>query len=1524
MKYLCISFLLSISCAFSLTVSDDFNTGSTNPSLWSATSNAIVRGAGEPGFNGSHSLWFDGAGERSATTQPFNTAFGASLSFRFRVGNSYLSGGGPRPIWEQADPPEYVVIEFSHHGGPWCTLRSYAGWNAYAYGNWNLYTIDLPAVALSPSARYRFRQTQHSGPTWDHWAIDDVSLAVEDPVGTSWSQSLPGGLIPNLIRLAPTGGLQALFTATEPFTLGSFSGTAGKYLAASAADGSWTALTALNADGAVIRDMAIDASGNILLSGAYTGSPLGLTSASHTCGFVVKFNASHQLQWSRTGWNLTTHGADFTGLAVDGSGNVTVAGTYHYFMRFGPNGNIGEPELSSSTPANPSGELNATVLARFDASGNYQWSRRIGDSEYKDPDKVHGHHQDSSGNLYLFGFYNSQESLGNVLTVSPLSPLDGPDTGSQQLGYIVKFDSSGNPQWATNLGWCSDLRDVTSSGGILYAAGTYGGGAVEFSPQGVVVPEYGDPDSAADDIFMLRLDPASGGVSWVKTAGPYCATIYGNEVIRTSPSGNAYWLHQFNQDHSLETTSITGTPIFDRVLSAWQPDGTMLWHKRAKMGSVSMATDSIGQTYVAGLSAGLAVFESSATTETSFIHKFNNIFEATKPAAVDLIRSTIPSNWPGDTDLGELFAIDADGAGTYTYALVSGDGDEHNAVFQINGSGHLLLASDARLVEGDALTCRVRVTDENGDFAETAIDFTVIAPDFGQWATPILGGSATVTTVAATADGGIVAGGRYYDVITAGAFTDTTLGSQDWFAAKFDSEGTAEWLVTGGNTGYDQLRAIDCGSDGLVHLACEVSTGAGNFTIKRNGGIIHQSSATLANGGGRDLCIVSLTPTGGFRWVSRMGGTYNDYPYGIAYDPATGRCAVTGQFTGNLHTEHYLARLFQYGNSGTFSGSLITANGGNSSTNGEVFVISYDANGDREWVKCGGSNRTSSPLDYGNDVAFDTTGNVVVIGNFAGSATFGSTTLIGGGSNPYYNHNAFLWKLDPTGNHVWAKSGGTLAHDDEGLRVGIDDSGNIQAAYRIFGYSGDTAVFSPLNITPTGAGDYDVLVIRYNSSGTPQDYHQFGDHPSAGFTSSQSLIGFRVYPSGEMMIGAPCTGIDGNYINPTGYHHYYDSSNTLQWSGTVWGPSVFDYSDDLIPLASGTAYENQEIGGVILPAGPYVAQLEGPTPVREAPTGITLTPPVAAAPAIVPYSSLSSGPTLSVLENQPAGTVVATIYGDDTDSTDFVYQLIGGLGSDGNPAFTISGDQLVTTGPLNYEEIPIYSIRLRVIDESGLAYEESFVIDVEDVYDTITPTFTFSDLEYTEDGLPHGATVTVDPYGLPFTVTYNGWFMEPSAAGAYIVTASPDHPEYAGDDSAALWIRDAFMQWIAGKINPGVAMDPWQETTGWGRLADYDHDGTNNLLEYYFNSDPALNDPQKNRILIGQATPGGFTSTWTRRKNGPAADLQWSSDLQTWHASGENGGTINLSVLEDLGDEERVQATVTTGSPKAFLRIRVP
>jgi Reelin subrepeat B/Bacterial Ig domain/Immunoglobulin domain/Immunoglobulin I-set domain len=121
--------------------------------------------------SGANSLWFGGDGSRYATTRPLDTTSGGTISFQLRISD------GNDPNWEQADlPGEGVVLEYSLDGGAnWVNLATY---DTTAYSAWSAQLLPIPVAAEAPGVLFRWRQLNNSGTGLDHWAIDDVIIAV--------------------------------------------------------------------------------------------------------------------------------------------------------------------------------------------------------------------------------------------------------------------------------------------------------------------------------------------------------------------------------------------------------------------------------------------------------------------------------------------------------------------------------------------------------------------------------------------------------------------------------------------------------------------------------------------------------------------------------------------------------------------------------------------------------------------------------------------------------------------------------------------------------------------------------------------------------------------------------------------------------------------------------------------------------------------------------------------------------------------------------------------------------------------------------------------------------------------------------------------------------------------------------------------------------------------------------------------------------------------------------------------------
>jgi hypothetical protein len=93
--------------------------------------------------------------------------------------------------------------------------------------------------------------------------------------------------------------------------------------------------------------------------------------------------------------------------------------------------------------------------------------------------------------------------------------------------------------------------------------------------------------------------------------------------------------------------------------------------------------------------------------------------------------------------------------------------------------------------------------------------------------------------------------------------------------------------------------------------------------------------------------------------------------------------------------------------------------------------------------------------------------------------------------------------------------------------------------------------------------------------------------------------------------------------------------------------------------------------------------------------------------------------TLSIAENENAGTLIGTISAVDPNTDDtFTYSLVDGEGSSDNASFTISGNELLSAESFDFETKSGYSIRIQVSD-GELTYSKAFTVTVTDVEEIV-------------------------------------------------------------------------------------------------------------------------------------------------------------------------------------------------------------
>ncbi|CAN5479577.1 hypothetical protein BH10BAC1_BH10BAC1_00880 [soil metagenome] len=133
--------------------------------------------------------------------------------------------------------------------------------------------------------------------------------------------------------------------------------------------------------------------------------------------------------------------------------------------------------------------------------------------------------------------------------------------------------------------------------------------------------------------------------------------------------------------------------------------------------------------------------------------------------------------------------------------------------------------------------------------------------------------------------------------------------------------------------------------------------------------------------------------------------------------------------------------------------------------------------------------------EFPKSITTDASGNIYTVGYFGGATDFdpgaGTTTL-----TPTGTWNAYILKLDGSGNFVWAKQfGGT--NDTYGYSIAVDGSGNVYTT----GYFGGTTDFDPnagvSNMTASISGT-DIFVSKLDASGNFVWAKQFGG--SASYT----------------------------------------------------------------------------------------------------------------------------------------------------------------------------------------------------------------------------------------------------------------------------------------------------------------------------------------------------------------------------------------------------------------------------------------
>jgi len=314
-----------------------------------------------------------------------------------------------------------------------------------------------------------------------------------------------------------------------------------------------------------------------------------------------------------------------------------------------------------------------------------------------------------------------------------------------------------------------------------------------------------------------------------------------------------------------------------------------------------------------------------------------------------------------------------------------------------------------------------------------------------------------------------------------------SLLAADAFLSKFDSHGNYQWVVTW-QADYERDEGLDVAVDDAGDVYVTYNYGYTTLVkFDSYGAVIWDRSwEALGNGvavGPSDLVYVTGSFTGTVDFDPGSGTDYvsdgdvylnsldSDGEYaGVRTWDGTDASCVASDSDGNI----YAAGLF----SGFadlepgISTEMHSSNGFN-----DVFLSRFDSSAEFLWVRTWGA---VDDHDLVSALAVDSSGAAYVAGSFYGPVDFdpgaGTDNISSAGLN-----DAFLDKLDESGEFAWARTFGGLG-DDSARAVAIDSSGNIYLAGD-FELSVD---FDPRTGTEvhTSHGHSDVFLLRLSPDGS--------------------------------------------------------------------------------------------------------------------------------------------------------------------------------------------------------------------------------------------------------------------------------------------------------------------------------------------------------------------------------------------------------------------------------------------------------
>ena len=264
-----------------------------------------------------------------------------------------------------------------------------------------------------------------------------------------------------------------------------------------------------------------------------------------------------------------------------------------------------------------------------------------------------------------------------------------------------------------------------------------------------------------------------------------------------------------------------------------------------------------------------------------------------------------------------------------------------------------------------------------------------------------MSGNDSARDLAIDASGNVLVTGFFSANMDCGGPAIPTVGGDDIYVLKLDTNGTPLWQWGGGSGADDTGISIAVDNTGNVYVT-GFYAGSADF-----------GGGALPVGGGEDIFALKLDADGNYLWSGGYGGSNTDFGRSIAVD-SSGNFALTGYF---------LSDSIDFGD--------LTRNNANPGTE-DGFVASFDTSNTLAWSTHFGTVDT----DVGFDVAIDSNDRIHLCATYSGAVSFGGPVL------PVYGAEDIAYAVyDSAGNYVDAVGVGSVL-SDSCKAIAVDDFGN--------------------------------------------------------------------------------------------------------------------------------------------------------------------------------------------------------------------------------------------------------------------------------------------------------------------------------------------------------------------------------------------------------------------------------------------------------------------------------------------------